>query len=527
MSVWIDNCLRDKILTLPVSLLIKQLINNFINSISDNSILKEKHIYACCYLAEALLLDKPKTIKKWIEIINDGFPDGLVHLTEYELKDCIKEVTNTLQGKLMLYTPLECLKLIRALDYTITDVEEKNAIGIYSLLSSYKDYYNYYSDTIAISVLFYIRIANGFGSDNLKLVLEKKGYHYTWDNLQNNILNIHDSCLRCVSKHMEYKTQKLYRAVFHIIEAVEAKKIFSVEPDYVYEYDISDNKVGSYLFKSESLMSKKTKLGKGGYGEVYKTRIGSSQVAVKVQDNTPEAIREIAIMSTLNNPNIQSIKTFSIDNDKTIIHMILRISSLFNLIYKTHTFDDSYSQHNNVWINKNKSPYQLVDIYLRRSFAIQLFSGLSYLHSLGVIHGDIKPANLLITDSNVLKISDFGLSIPYSNLLRFTEKKYAEVYTEEYRDVNMKNKYDIFSFEADIWASGITVLELETGILPTIKLDKIEDVFGPINPANKLHTPDKIFGCIEDKNFILLCSQLVEYDRHRRITAKQALTILT
>lgn len=43
-----------------------------------------------------------------------------------------------------------------------------------------------------------------------------------------------------------------------------------------------------------------------------------------------------------------------------------------------------------------------------KQFSIHLFQGLTYIHGKNILHRDLKPDNLLITDNGTLKITDFG-----------------------------------------------------------------------------------------------------------------------
>ena len=45
-----------------------------------------------------------------------------------------------------------------------------------------------------------------------------------------------------------------------------------------------------------------------------------------------------------------------------------------------------------------------------KKFAYEILEGLSYLHSIGIIFGDLKPQNILMNEYSNLKLSDFGFA---------------------------------------------------------------------------------------------------------------------
>jgi TolB-like protein/serine/threonine protein kinase/Tfp pilus assembly protein PilF len=95
--------------------------------------------------------------------------------------------------------------------------------------------------------------------------------------------------------------------------------------------------------------------------------------------------------------------------------------------------------------------------------AIQIAEGLNKAHQKNIVHGDIKPANIFITDDKVVKIFNFGLAqLVGQSIYAMNGTKHdtvAYMSPEQARDEEIDER-------ADIWSLGVVIYEMLTGRLP-------------------------------------------------------------
>lgn len=112
-----------------------------------------------------------------------------------------------------------------------------------------------------------------------------------------------------------------------------------------------------------------------------------------------------------------------------------------------------------------------VDVDLTAYLSRQILEGLDYLHSMGIVHKDIKGANMLLDEKGTVKIADFGLAD------NFTTENSSELQGTIFwlaPEVVSARKY---SPSSDIWSFGCTVLEMLSGDHPWASFNKFQALF--------------------------------------------------
>lgn len=155
---------------------------------------------------------------------------------------------------------------------------------------------------------------------------------------------------------------------------------------------------------------------------------------------------------------------------------------------------------------------------LIRNFIRQVLVGLSYLHGMGIIHRDIKGANILIDIKGVAKISDFGISKKVDSvdgevMAPGKQAKRASLQGLVYWMAPEVVKQTAYTKKADIWSVGCLVVEMFTGRHPFPKFSQMQAIF-KIGTHTRPEVPE---GCTAEARDFL--EKTFELDYEKRPTA--------
>ncbi|KAK9691396.1 hypothetical protein RND81_09G194700 [Saponaria officinalis] len=245
-------------------------------------------------------------------------------------------------------------------------------------------------------------------------------------------------------------------------------------------------------------------IGKGAYGRVYKGLdlengdfVAIKQVSLEniAQEDLNIIMQEIDLLKNLNHKNI--VKYLGSLKTRSHLHIILEYvenGSLANII-KPNKF--------------GPFPEQLVAHYIA-----QVLEGLVYLHEQGVIHRDIKGANILTTKEGLVKLADFGVATKLTEADVNTHSVVGTPYWMAPEVIEMSG----VCAASDIWSVGCTVIELLTCVPPYYELQPMPALFRIVQDENP-PIPDGL--SVDMSDFLRLC---FKKDARQRPDAKTLLS---
>ena len=240
-------------------------------------------------------------------------------------------------------------------------------------------------------------------------------------------------------------------------------------------------------------------LGKGGFAHWVQVddKIEGQKYAMKViqkiVNGKPRAMdkieNEIAIHADMDHPSI--VKMYRYFEDEENVYMILEL-----------------------W--ENRSIIDLLKVRQRltedevKSYIAQLVDGIKHIHSMKVIHRDLKLGNLFLTGKMELKIGDFGLS---ERVLYEGELKKSMSGTPNYIAPEILVSKEGHSYEVDTWAVGVITYTMLVG-RPPFQSKNSKATWNKIK-KNQYSFPENIYMSRESKNFI---ASLLKLNPKERLT---------
>ena len=186
-------------------------------------------------------------------------------------------------------------------------------------------------------------------------------------------------------------------------------------------------------------------LGSGGFGTVFLAEDTwiDKKVALKVPHKQNldfnELVKEPRLLASMSHPNIVTVLTAEKQDDVFFIVME----------YVTgETLEQMISREG------------ALDVTRALDFTCQMCNAVDHAHRAGVLHRDLRPGNMLVSDSGLLKVTDFGTS----RFLEIAAHGTTVIGSPPY--MAPEQFLGKATFASDVYSIGVTVYQMLTGSLP-------------------------------------------------------------
>eukprot|EP00877_Chromochloris_zofingiensis_P002096 jgi/Chrzof1/11888/Cz06g13190.t1 len=193
-------------------------------------------------------------------------------------------------------------------------------------------------------------------------------------------------------------------------------------------------------------------LGKGSYGSVYQVQrlsddrtyaLKEMDVRAMGQAEREDCVNEIRLLASVQHPNVIGYNEAFLDANRLCIIMEYAPDGDLAKLIKKWQFMKRPMPEDLIW-----------------KLFIQTARGMCALHNMKILHRDIKPGNIMVSDSDVVKIGDLGIA----RILKHTMAK-TQIGTPHYMPPEIW-KSKPYSFSSDTWALGCVLYELCTYKVP-------------------------------------------------------------
>lgn len=274
-------------------------------------------------------------------------------------------------------------------------------------------------------------------------------------------------------------------------EEVEYEEESEIEDDYKekpqeLKGDLTGSEIDGYTLKKV--------LGTGGFSTVYlaESMTGKKKAMKILNEGTDlnSLLQEVQANKVLNHDNIIDIEHIKTNGFAYILMEYFNAKSLRK--YNIKSDDD------------------------RQKLISQILKGLSHAHKQGVVHGDIKPENILVNRTKKVKITDFGLSRNTRDIPQEVTTICSLIQSQEDLDKVLMGTIQYMAPEqlngekatkkSDVYSLGLVLFELYAGRLPE-RAEKISKTL------KSLKIPNKIISIIDK------CLERSPEDRYKDIAS--------
>jgi serine/threonine-protein kinase len=186
-------------------------------------------------------------------------------------------------------------------------------------------------------------------------------------------------------------------------------------------------------------------LGSGGFGSVYLAEDTwiDKKVAIKVPHKQgldfSELLKEPRLLASMSHPNIVTVITAEKQDDVFFIVMEY---------VEGETLEHRIAREG------------ALDLGVALDYTCQICIAVDHAHAAGILHRDLRPGNILLSGTGVLKVTDFGTS----RFLEAAAHGTTVIGSPPYMAPEQFHGKAVFA--SDIYAIGVTMYQMLTGVLP-------------------------------------------------------------